>query len=189
MKSKALTDWVAEVATHTQPGSIHWCDGSATEAVALEEHMVANGTLIRLNEKKFPRSFLHRSHPTDVARTEHLTFISTQKRDDAGPTNNWMSIEEAERTVWPLFEGAMKERTMFVVPYIMGPEGSPYSRIGVEITDSPYVVLNLRIMARIGNAALGQLGANPEFVRGLHSLGDLSPERRFIVHFPQTRTI
>ena len=189
MKNKALTDWVAEVAEHTRPSSIYWCDGSATEAVTLEEHMVASGTLIRLNEQKFPRSFLHRSHPTDVARTEHLTFISTPKRDDAGPTNNWMSLEDAERTVWPLFEGAMKKRTMFVVPYIMGPEGSPYSRIGVEITDSPYVVLNLRIMARIGNVALSQLEANAEFVRGLHSLGDLSPERRFIVHFPQTRTI
>jgi phosphoenolpyruvate carboxykinase (GTP) len=124
-----------------------------------------------------------------VARTEHLTFIASRTREDAGPTNNWMSPEEARQRVWPLFEGAMKGRTLYVVPYVMGPLGSPFSKVGVEITDSPYVVANMRIMTRMGRAALEQLGSSEEFVPGLHSLGDLSPERRFIVHFPEDREI
>jgi phosphoenolpyruvate carboxykinase (GTP) len=151
--------------------------------------MVATGTLLELDTRQHPRSFLHRSDPTDVARTEHLTFISTPREVDAGPTNNWMSREDAERRVWPLFDGAMKGRTLFVVPYVMGPPDSPFSRVGVELTDSPYVVLNLRIMARIGRVALERLGASERFVRGVHSLGDLSPERRFIVHLPETLEI
>ncbi|HYN05479.1 MAG TPA: phosphoenolpyruvate carboxykinase (GTP), partial [Vicinamibacteria bacterium] len=125
----------------------------------------------------------------DVARTEHLTFIASRTREDAGPTNNWMSPEEARQRVWPLFDGAMKGRTLYVVPYVMGPLGSPFSRVGVEVTDSPYVVANMRLMTRMGQAALDQLGASEEFVPGLHSLGDLSPERRFIVHFPEERSI
>jgi phosphoenolpyruvate carboxykinase (GTP) len=155
----------------------------------LEREMVAAGSLLELDPKQHPRSFLHRSDPTDVARTEHLTFISTAREVDAGPTNNWMSRADAQRRVWPLFAGAMKGRTLYVVPYLMGPASSPFSRVGVEITDSPYVVLNLRIMTRIGRAAVERLGTSDRFVRGVHSLGDLSPERRFIVHFPETREI
>jgi phosphoenolpyruvate carboxykinase (GTP) len=124
-----------------------------------------------------------------VARTEHLTFIASRTRDDAGPTNNWMSPADARAKVGPLFEGAMSGRTLYVIPYVMGPLGSPFSKVGIEATDSPYVVANMRIMTRMGKAALEQLGGSGEFVPGLHSLGDLSPERRFIVHFPEERLI
>jgi phosphoenolpyruvate carboxykinase (GTP) len=187
--NQELRDWVNDVAAHTKPDKVHFCDGSAPEARALEEQMLADGTLIRLNESLFPRSFLHRSHPSDVARTEKLTFICTEKAEDAGPNNNWMAPTNAESDIWPLFEGSMRGRTMYVVPYLMGPSGSPYSRVGVEITDSAYVVLSLRIMTRMGEAALKHLGSGGRFVRGIHSLGDLSPGRRFIVHFPERRTI
>jgi phosphoenolpyruvate carboxykinase (GTP) len=189
MINEALSAWVRKVAEYAKPEAIRWCDGSALEARSLEDRMLADGTLIRLNEATFPGSFLHRSHPSDVARTEHLTFICSSREDDAGPTNNWMAPEEAERKVWPLFAGAMKGRTMYVVPYLMGPSGSKYSRVGVQLTDSPYVVASLRIMTRMGDAALARLGPSGPFVRGVHSLGDLSPERRFICHFPQARTI
>jgi phosphoenolpyruvate carboxykinase (GTP) len=151
--------------------------------------MLRDGTLHRLDPQAGPGCFLHRSHPSDVARTEHLTFIASRRKEDAGPTNNWMSPDEARARVGPLFQGVMKGRTMYVVPYVMGPLGSPFSKVGVEITDSPYVVANMRIMTRMGRAALEQLGGGDEFVPGLHSTGDLSPERRFIVHFPEERTI
>jgi phosphoenolpyruvate carboxykinase (GTP) len=151
--------------------------------------MLADGTLERLHPQHAPGSYLHRSHPSDVARTEHLTFIASRTREGAGPTNNWMSPQEARERVFPLFDGAMKGRTLYVVPYVMGPLGSPFSRVGVEITDSAYVVANMRLMTRMGKAALDQLGGSEDFVPGLHSLGDLSPDRRFIVHFPEERTI
>jgi phosphoenolpyruvate carboxykinase (GTP) len=189
MMNEELTTWVHKVAAYTTPDSVQWCCGSKLEAIALEDRMVANKTLVRLNEQKFPHSFLHRSDPSDVARTEHLTFICTKHTDDAGPTNNWMSPEDATKAVWPLFAGAMKGRTMYVVPYLMGPPGSSASRVGVQLTDSPYVAASLRIMTRMGEVALGELGTKGRFVKGIHSLGDLSPTRRFICHFPQTRTI
>lgn len=185
----ALRAWVRKVAEHTRPARIHWCDGSEEERAALEKELVAAGSLVELDPETHPRSFLHRSDPTDVARTEHLTFISTSHPDDAGPTNNWMSFDEADQRVLPLFSGAMAGRTLYVVPYLMGPAGSPFSRAGVQITDSPYVVLSLRIMTRMGRVALDHLGASTNFVRGMHSLGDLSPDRRFIVHFPETLEI
>jgi phosphoenolpyruvate carboxykinase (GTP) len=183
-----LRDFVQSVARHTLPARIHLCDGSNAERVALEREMIASGALLELDPELHPRSFLHRSDASDVARTEHLTFISTPRPEDAGPTNNWMSRADAEQRVWSLFAGAMRGRTMYVVPYLMGPVGSPFSRIGVEITDSPYVVLNMKIMTRMGKLALDQLGSR-SFVRGVHSVGDLSPERRFIVHFPETAEI
>jgi phosphoenolpyruvate carboxykinase (GTP) len=189
MKNEALRAWVQRIAEHASPDAIHWCDGSALEARSLEDRMVADGTLVRLNEQTHPRSFLHRSHPTDVARTEHLTFICSDREADAGPTNNWMAPDVAEQKVWPLFAGAMKGRTMYVVPYLMGPVGSKYSRVGVQLTDSPYVAASLRLMTRMGDVALSQLSPSGPFVQGVHSLGDLSPERRFICHFPQARTI
>jgi phosphoenolpyruvate carboxykinase (GTP) len=151
--------------------------------------MLADGTLIRLHPKKAPGCTLHRSHPSDVARTEHLTFIASRTRDDAGPTNNWMAPEEARKQVGPLFSGVMKGRTMYVVPYLMGPPGSSFSKVGIEVTDSPYVVANMEIMTRMGRVALDQLGGSEDFVPGLHSTGDLSPQRRFIVHFPEERLI
>lgn len=184
-----LLTWVQAIAEYTKPAHIHWCNGSEAERTALEREMLAAGTLLPLDPIAHPRSFLHRSDPSDVARTEHLTFISTTSKETAGPTNNWMSLQEADNRVWPLFAQCMKDRTMYVVPYLMGPVGSPYSRVGVEITDSPYVALNLRTMTRMGTVALEQLGQSEDFVRGLHSLGDLSPERRFIVHFPSRSEI
>jgi phosphoenolpyruvate carboxykinase (GTP) len=181
--------WVDEVARTTTPDRVVWCDGSEEEDRRLTEGMLADGTLIRLNEKAAPGSTLHRSHPSDVARTEHLTFISSRNEQDAGPTNNWMAPQAAREKVGPLFKGAMKGRTMYVIPYVMGPLGSPFSKVGVEVTDSPYVVKNMRIMTRMGTRALDQLAGGDEFVPGLHSVGDLSPERRFIVHYPEERLI
>jgi phosphoenolpyruvate carboxykinase (GTP) len=185
----ALFEWIESIARVTTPSRVVVCDGSDDELAGLEAEMVASGSLIPLDAAKFPHSFLHRSHPSDVARTEQLTFICSESREDAGPTNNWMSPEEARTRVWPLFSKCMTGRTMYVVPYVMGPVASPFSRVGVEITDSPYVVANLRIMTRMGIVALRKLGDGTSFVRGVHSLGDLSPDRRFICHFPETDTI
>jgi phosphoenolpyruvate carboxykinase (GTP) len=181
----ALFDWIDSIARTTTPSRIVVCDGSDREMAELETKMVADGSLIPLDAARFPHCFLHRSNPSDVARTEQLTFICSESREDAGPTNNWMSPEEAHERVWPLFKNCMAERTMYIVPYVMGPVSSPYSRVGVEITDSPYVVANLRIMTRMGEVALRKLGDGADFVRGVHSVGDLSPERRFICHFPE----
>ena len=139
-ESAALKAWVEEVAKRTQPERIVWCDGSEAEYQALLKEMHADGTLHELNREKYPGCHLHRSDPNDVARTEHLTFICSEKAEDAGPMNNWMSPDEARDRVGKLFEGAMKGRTMYVVPYLMGPRGSPMTRMGVEITDSSYVV-------------------------------------------------
>ncbi|HEY6549373.1 MAG TPA: phosphoenolpyruvate carboxykinase (GTP), partial [Vicinamibacteria bacterium] len=181
--------WVREMEALLEPDQVVWCDGSEGESSRLLEGMLRDGTLERLHPEAAPGSTLHRSHPSDVARTEHLTFIASREKDDAGPTNNWMGPAEARAKVGPLFKGAMRGRTLYVVPYVMGPLGSPFSKVGIEITDSPYVVANMRIMTRMGRAALEQLGSSEEFVPGLHSLGDLSPDRRFIVHYPEERLI
>ena len=151
--------------------------------------MLRDGTFLELNQKTHPRCYLHRSNPNDVARTEQLTFICTRQKEDAGPTNNWMDPSEAKEKLRPLFDGAMKGRTMYVVPYILGPAKSPYSKIGVEITDSAYVAANMRIMSRMGKPALDRLDNSADFVPGLHSLGDLDPSRRFIMHFPEEKLI
>jgi phosphoenolpyruvate carboxykinase (GTP) len=184
-----LEKWVEEVAAHTKPARIHWVDGSQAENDTLVAEMLATGVLHRLNQDKFPDCYLHRSDPSDVARTEHLTFICADRKEDAGPTNNWMAPAEARDKVGALFRGSMQGRTMYVIPYLMGPVGSPSSKVGIEITDSPYVVASMRIMTRMGEPALRQLGPNGEFVKGLHSLGDLSPDRRFILHFPGDKEI
>ena len=181
--------WVEDVEKTVRPDRVVWCDGSAAENERLVEEMLGDGTLLRLHPEKAPGSYLHRSHPTDVARTEHLTFIASRRKEDAGPTNNWMSPEEARKRVHPLFDGVMKGRTMYVIPYVMGPLGSPFSKVGIEVTDSPYVVANMRMMTRMGRPAREQLGSSEDFVPGLHSTGDLSPDRRFIVHFPEERLI
>ncbi|HET8647687.1 MAG TPA: phosphoenolpyruvate carboxykinase (GTP), partial [Vicinamibacteria bacterium] len=181
--------WVEQMARSTRPDRVVWCDGSEAENQALVEGMLADGTLLPLNAQQAPGCYLHRSHPSDVARTEHLTFICSRRQEDAGPTNNWMAPAEARERIWPLFDGVMKGRTMYVVPYVMGPLGSPFSKVGIEITDSPYVVANMRIMTRMGRPALHQLGGSDDFVPGLHSTGDLSPDRRYIAHFPEERTI
>jgi phosphoenolpyruvate carboxykinase (GTP) len=181
--------WVEDVARMTRPERVVWCDGSEAENARLIEGMLADGTLVALSRERAPGCTLHRSHPSDVARTEHLTFIASRRQEDAGPTNNWMSPDQARARVGPLFEGVMKGRTMYVVPYVMGPPGSPFSKVGIEVTDSPYVVANMRIMTRMGRRALDQLGGSDAFVPGLHSTGDLSPDRRFIVHYPEDRLI
>lgn len=186
---KELQDWVDHVAQLTKPKSIHWCDGSAEEADKLVNLMLETGDLLRLNQKTFPGCFLHRSDPTDVARTEHLTFVCTANREDAGPNNNWMDPNDAKTKMRGLFSGCMENRTMYVIPYCMGPIGSPFSRVGVEITDSPYVVANMRTMTRMGKQALERIERDRTFVKGLHSTGDLSPDRRFVMHFPESLTI
>jgi phosphoenolpyruvate carboxykinase (GTP) len=180
-----LKFWVNEVAQLTQPDSVYWCDGSEAEEASLIDRMLRSGDLIRLNEKTHPNSYLHRSHPSDVARVEHLTYVCTTSREDAGPNNQWMAPDEAHRRMDALLQGAMRGRTMYVVPYCMGPIASPYSRCGVEITDSPYVVINMRRMTRMGSAALQRIERDGTFVKGVHSIADLDPERRFIMHFPE----
>ena len=185
----ALNQWVAEVAQLTQPARIHWCDGSDSENAMLLAQMQADGTLVKLNEQTHPNSWLHRSHPDDVARVEHLTFVCTSERDDAGPNNHWMAPAEAHAKIDGLFAGCMRGRTMYVIPYCMGPIDSPLARCGVEITDSPYVVANMRIMTRMGAAALARIEREGSFVKGLHSIGELDPDRRFIMHFPEELAI
>lgn len=184
-----LQSWVDEVARLTRPDRIHWCDGSAEEYAELVQAMVQSGELLALNAETHPNCYLHRSHPTDVARTEHLTFICTEEREDAGPNNNWIPPAEAHAKIDALFAGCMQGRTLYVVPYCMGPIDSPLARCGVEITDSAYVVANMRIMTRMGKAALARIEREGTFVKGLHSTGDLNPERRFIMHFPEELAI
>src|SRR5256712_6121606 len=184
-----LEQWVDEVARHTHPKDVYWCDGSEAENQRLIREMLAARTLSELNQTRYPNCYLHRSDPSDVARTEHLTFICSRAQDDAGPTNNWMKPRQAKEKVGALFCGAMQGRTMYVVPYLMGPIGSPFSKLGVERTDSPYVGAIMRIMTLMGAAAMKQLDGRDDFVKGLHSLGDLSPERRFILHFPEEKLI
>ena len=184
-----LQKWVDEVASHTRPNNIHWCTGSDDEYQQLISKMTADGTLSPLNQDKYPNCYLHLSDPTDVARVEHLTYVCTPNEEDAGPNNNWMSPVEGHAKVDPLFAGVMQGRTMYVIPYCMGPLDSPYSRCGVEITDSPYVVVNMKLMTRMGSAALDRIEREGTFVKGQHSTGDLDPERRFIMHFPDELSI
>ncbi len=188
-KNPTLLAWVEEMAKLTQPDQIVWCDGSEDERRRLTEVAVAQGALEPLNPEKRPGSYLSRSNPNDVARVEHLTFICTPTKDEAGPTNNWMAPDEAYKKLGGLFQGCMKGRTMYVIPYMMGPAGSHFSKVGVELTDSVYVVLNQRIMTRMGRIALDHLGDSDDFNRGLHSTLDLDPNKRFICHFPQDNTI
>jgi phosphoenolpyruvate carboxykinase (GTP) len=189
VSNDALVTWVADVAAMTKPDRVVWADGSEDERKNLTEQAVAEGVLIPLNPQKRPGCYLHRSNPNDVARVEHCTFICTPTREAAGPTNNWMPPDEAYAKLAKLFDGSMKGRTLYVIPYVMGPVGSPYAKIGVEITDSIYVVLNMRIMTRMGRVALEMLGASDDFNRGVHSTLDVNPERRYICHFPQDNTI
>jgi phosphoenolpyruvate carboxykinase (GTP) len=185
----ALINWVAEVAELTRPDRIVWCDGSDAERRELTEQAVAARVLIPLNSAKRPGCYLHRSNPNDVARTEEVTFICTPDRSDAGVTNHWMAPDEAYRKLGALLKESMRGRTMYVVPYVMGPLGSPFAKVGIEITDSIYVALSMGVMTRMGQAAVEMLGASSDFNRGLHCTLDINPERRFICHFPQDNTI
>jgi len=187
--NEAVIKWINDMAAITKPDKIVWIDGSEEEKQRLTKEAHESGEIYELNQEKLPGCYLHRTHPSDVARVEDRTFICTNTKEEAGPTNNWMDPKQAYKMLFELFEGSMKGRTMYVVPYLMGPVGSPYSKVGIELTDSIYVVLNLRIMARIGNVALKHLGDSAEFVKGLHSKATLDPERRYICHFPQDNTI
>jgi len=187
--NRALLDWVESVAAHTKPDHIHWCDGSEEEYRALIDKMLASGELEQLNQATHPACYLHRSDPTDVARTEHLTFICTHNEADAGPNNHWMEPDAAKAKMNELFAGAMRGRTLYVIPYCMGPLDSPLARLGVELTDSAYVAANMRLMTRMGHSALERIEREGRFVKGLHSLGDLNPDRRFIMHFPEELSI
>ncbi|SUZ65435.1 uncharacterized protein METZ01_LOCUS18289 [marine metagenome] len=184
-----LRDWVQSVAAITLPENVHWCDGSDSEYKMLIQMMTKSGSLIELNQKEYPDCYLHRSDPSDVARVEHLTFICTTKQEDAGPNNHWMSPEKGHKKIDNLFKKAMAGRTMYVIPYCMGPIDSPYSRLGVEITDSAYVVINMKLMTRMGREALKRIELEKTFVKGLHSIGDLNPKKRFIMHFPEELSI
>ena len=185
----AVIAWVNEMATLCHPHRIFWCDGSEAERRALTADAVAQGVLLELNQEKLPGCYYHRSNPNDVARVEQHTFVCTESEEEAGPTNNWMAPDEMYRKLYALGEGAMRGRTLYVVPYLMGPFGSPSSKVGIELTDSIYVALSMRIMTRMGEVAYRQLGVRSDFNRGLHTMLDLNPDRRFIAHFPQDNAI
>jgi phosphoenolpyruvate carboxykinase (GTP) len=184
-----LNAWIHTYASLTEADHVHWCDGSDQESAELVKRMLDTGDLVALNPQTHPNCFLHRSSPSDVARVEHLTFVCTSKREDAGPNNHWMAPEEGKAKMQSLYKGCMKGRTLYVVPYCMGPIDSPLARCGVEITDSPYVVANMRIMTRMGAQALARIEREGTFVKGVHSTGDLNPDRRFIMHFPEELAI
>ncbi len=187
--NKELQNWVDQVAKLTNPTAVHWCNGSNQEYQNFIAQMLESGDLLKLNAETFPNCYLHRSDQTDVARVEHLTFICTSKQEDAGPNNNWMDPDEAHSKLDELFKDCMSGRTMYIIPYCMGPIDSVYSRCGVEITDSPYVVANMFLMTRMGTKALQRIETENKFVKGMHSIGDLNPEKRFIMHFPEELTI
>ena len=186
---KELNDWIESVRQLTTPDRIYWCNGSENEYNEFVQEMVKSEQLFELNPTTHPRCYLHRSSPNDVARTENLTYVCTKFKEDAGPNNNWLSPDEGHQKVDELFKGVMKGRTLYVIPYCMGPLGSPYSRVGVELTDSPYVVINMHKMTRMGSEALRQIENSDTFVKGLHSTGDLTPQNRLIMHFPEELAI
>ncbi|MCL5770991.1 MAG: phosphoenolpyruvate carboxykinase (GTP) [Actinobacteria bacterium] len=188
-KHKVLSNWVNEMAKMCNPDKIIWIDGSQAQKEQLEKEAIKTGELTLLNQEKLPGCVLHRTAINDVARTENLTFICTTKKEDAGPTNNWMSPEEAYKKAGEFFKNAMVGRTMYIIPFSMGPAGSPFSKIGVELTDSIYVVLNMIIMTRVGSEILNFLGTDGEFTKCLHSKADLDINKRLILHFPEDNTI
>jgi phosphoenolpyruvate carboxykinase (GTP) len=187
--NKKLIDWVKKMAYLCKPDNIVWIDGSQEQKRHLEEEAVCGDEIIPLNKEKLPGCFLHRTAFDDVARTEHLTFICTKRKRDAGPNNNWMPPKSAYKKAKEFFKDAMKARTMYVIPFSMGPVGSPFSKIGVELTDSKYVVLNMLIMTRVGQTVLGELDKGADFTKCLHSKADLDINKRLILHFPEDNTI
>jgi len=184
-----IQKWVKDVAAMCQPDEVFWCDGSEDEKERLTKIAVHGGDLIPLNQKELPGCYLHRSALNDVARTENLTFVCTDQQEEAGPNNNWMAPAESYEKLSKIYAGSMRGRTLYVIPFLMGPAGSRFSKVGVQVTDSVYVVLNMRLMTRMGKIALDHLGNSDDFTRCLHSKADLDIERRFICHYPQDNTI
>ncbi len=188
-KNKHVLSWIDRQAALTKPDQIIWIDGSEEQLEALRAEGCSTGELYKLNQEKLPGCYLHRSDPTDVARVESRTFICSKREEDAGPTNNWMAPDEMYAKLNKLYDGSMKGRTMYVIPYCMGVVGSPFAKYGIELTDSIYVVLNMAIMTRVGTAVFDQLGDSPDFIKGLHAKADLDPEERYIVQFPEDNAI
>ena len=189
-KNTNVLKWVDEMVALTKPDSVVWMDGSKEQLEKLKNEACSTGEVMELNQEKLPGCLYHRTDPSDVARVEDRTFICTTKKEDAGPTNNWSDPKEMYAKLTPMYDGVMKGRTMYVIPYSMGPIGSPLAKVGVEVTDSIYVVLNMKIMTRMGQAAFDNLGdTSDDFVRGLHAKAQLNPENRYIVHFPEDNTI
>ena len=184
-----VKEWVQKCTSLCRPDRVVWVDGSEEQAKAIRQEALSTGELIELNQEKLPGCYLHRSDPDDVARVEHRTFICCEKEEDAGPTNNWLDPKETYETLEKLYDGCMAGRTMYVIPFLMGPYGSPSSKIGVEITDSIYVTLSMLIMTRVGERVWEELGDSNDWVRCLHSKAQLDPENRYICHFPQDNTI
>ena len=199
MKTKMMTTtptrhatalaWVNEMAELCQPDAVHWCDGSETEKKQLIQECLATGELEELNQTKWPGCYLHSYDLIYVARTEELTFICTRVQEDAGITNHWMAPHEAYKKVGDIFRGSMKGRIMYIIPFIMGPAGSPFNKIGIQISDSRYVTLSMRVMTRMGMIALKELGEHGTFTKCLHGKADLNPKRRYICHFPEDNTV
>ncbi|OLA00696.1 MAG: phosphoenolpyruvate carboxykinase [Clostridiales bacterium Nov_37_41] len=189
-KNPNVLKWVEEMTALTKPDKVVWIDGSKEQIDALKAEAISTGEMIELNQEKLPGCLYHRTLPNDVARVEDRTFICCKNKEDAGPTNNWMDPDEMKAMLTPMYDGAMKGRTMYVIPYSMGPIGSPLAKVGVEVTDSIYVVLNMNIMTRMGKQAFENLGdESNDFVRGLHSKADVDPEKRYIVQFPEDNAI
>ncbi len=185
----AVVAWVEKMVALCKPDRVYWCDGSEAEKEALTAEAVATGVLTKLNQEKLPGCYYHRSNPNDVARVEQCTYICTETQEEAGPTNNWAPPKEMTEKLHGMAAGGMKGRVMYVIPYLMGPPGSSLSKVGVELSDSIYVALNMRIMTRMGTVALDQLGARHDFNRGLHCMLDVNPDRRYICHFPHENLI
>ena len=189
-KNLNVTKWLEEMVALTKPANVVWIDSDEAQLKSLRDEAIATGEMETLNDEKLPNCLLHRTKPNDVARVEGRTYICTTNKDDAGPINNWMATDEMKAKLTPLYDGVMQGRTMYVIPYCMGPIGSPFSKVGIELTDSIYVVLNMDIMSRIGSDALKQLGeTSNDFVRGLHSKATVDEENRYIVQFPEENTI
>ena len=189
-KNPNVNKWVDEMIALCKPDKVVWIDGSKAQLDGLRNEAIATGEMIKLNEEKLPGCLYHRTLPNDVARVEDRTFICSRKKEDAGPTNNWCDPKEMYAKLTPMYDGVMKGRTMYIIPYSMGPIGSPLAKVGVEVTDSIYVVLNMAIMTRMGADAFKNLGdVSDDFVRGLHSKADVDPEKRYIVQFPEDNTI
>ncbi len=188
-QNPALNAWVDEMTRLVKPDAVLWITGEEDQLETLRQEAMKTGELIKLNEEKLPGCYLHRSDPNDVARVESRTFICSRRQEDAGPTNNWMDPQEMYEKLYKLYDGSMKGRCMYVIPYSMSVIGSPFAKYGIEITDSIYVVLNMAIMTRMGNAVLDAIGETGDFIKGLHSKANLDPEERYIVQFPEDNTI